>query len=240
MRVWSILFGLVGVLIAAPVVGQEIVSARFDAPTTRYAHLVLGRDHNFDVLALTLSNGTRQRVQWPDLVFEDTAPRLVDMDGYGAPEVIVVESGEGKGGRVAIYGLVHGKVTLRAVTPHIGQSNRWHAVVGAADLDGDGAVEFAFVDRPHLAKILRVWRFDPIRNTVAEVATLSDVTNHRIGDPEISSGIRTCGTAPEIVLHTGDWNRLVGVTLRNGALEARDLGTYSGPKSMDAARDCAQ
>ena len=34
------------------------------------------------------------------------------------------------------------------------------APLGAADLDGDGKIELAYIDRPHLAKILRIWRFD--------------------------------------------------------------------------------
>jgi hypothetical protein len=45
-----------------------------------------------------------------------------------------------------------------ASTPWIGQRFRWLAPVAAADLDGDGAMELAYVDRPHLARTLRVWR----------------------------------------------------------------------------------
>jgi hypothetical protein len=49
-------------------------------------------------------------------------------------------------------------VRLLAATPHIGSANRWLAPIGAADLDGDGRVEIAYVDRPHLARTLRIWR----------------------------------------------------------------------------------
>jgi len=59
--------------------------------------------------------------------------------------------------------------------------------VGAADLDGDGFVEVAFIDRPHLAKVLRVWRY--VDGDFAEVAVMDGVTNHRIGEPDIAGGI---------------------------------------------------
>jgi hypothetical protein len=219
----------------------QIKDAAYSDPTTRYSHLVLGKDHNWDRLDITLTDGSRQSLRWPDLVFEDTEPRLVDMNGDGAPEVMVVESGDGLGARIAIYGFDGDRIALKAATPHIGQSNRWYSPIGAADLDGDGQMEFAFVDRPHLAKTLRVWRYKTSGNgaaTVREVATLGGLTNHRIGEDFISSGIRSCAGTPELILVTGNWSDIVAVTLASGSLSIETLGPFEGSKSLAAALTC--
>ena len=73
---------------------------------------------------------------------------MVDLDFDGAPEVIVVQSNARLGAKLAIYDATG----LRADTPHIGASNRWLAPLGAADLDGDGTMNVAFVDRPAFGK----------------------------------------------------------------------------------------
>lgn len=223
-------------LLTGMAAAQQIVGAAYDGPVTRYGHLVLGKDHNYDTLVLRLSDGRRLRLTHAVQVFEDTAPRLVDMDGDGAPEVIVVESDPARGARVAVYGLVGETAALRAATPHIGQTNRWYAPVGAADLDGDGSMEIAFVDRPHLARILRVWRYGP--NGLAEIATLEGLTNHRIGEDWISGGIRDCGQGPEMILATADWSAMVAVRFRAGVLTARAIGDDTARATFDRALGC--
>lgn len=142
---------------------QEIVSARYDGPTTRYPHGVLGDDIEYDTLVVRLSDGREMSARWArDIVFEDLAPRVVDVDGDGAPEVVVVESHEAQGARLAVWGLVDGSLAAKAATPFIGTRFRWLAPAAVADLDGDGLVELAYVDRPHLAKVLRVWRYEAL------------------------------------------------------------------------------
>ena len=81
-----------------------------------------------------------------------------------------------------------GDLRLVAATPNIGQRNRWLAPVAAADLDGDGATEIAYVDRPHLARRLRIWRFEG--GSLTEIAALPGLTNHRIGEAFITGGLR--------------------------------------------------
>ncbi len=112
------------------------MAVRYDAPTDRYPHGVLGDELEWGALILELDSGTRVLRLPANRVFEDTAPRLVDLEGDGAPEVVVVESDASAGARLAVYdadGLV-------AATPFIGTRFRWLAPVGAADLDGDGRV----------------------------------------------------------------------------------------------------
>ncbi|WP_135501777.1 FG-GAP repeat domain-containing protein [Roseovarius aestuariivivens] len=233
---WARRAGLtLGLWLAAPGVGlaQEIVAAQYAQPTTRYAHGVLGDAVEWGALRLDLADGRRRTFTLPDtLVFEDTAPRLADLDGDAAPEVIVVESSLTKGARLAIYS-AQGRITA---TPHIGQRNRWLAPLGAADLDGDGHVEIAYIDRPHLAKTLRIWRFRDWQLT--EIAQRSGLTNHRIGWDFIAGGIRRCGDIPEIVTADATWTRIIASRLTAQGLESRDLGRYNSSVSLTAALTC--
>ncbi|MGC9420143.1 MAG: FG-GAP repeat domain-containing protein [Rhodovulum sp.] len=223
---------LVAALLAAPA-AAEIVSARYAEPTTRYAHGVLGDAVEWGALDLRLSDGrTRRLVLSESRVFEDTAPRLADLDGDGTPEIIAVESHLDRGARLSIYdenGLV-------AATPFIGTRHRWLAPVGAADLDGDGRVEIAYVDRPHLARTLRIWRLENGR--LREIASAEGLTNHRIGDDFISGGIRECGQGPELVLANPDWSRLLLARLVTNRIETRPAGLPATAAGFRAALAC--
>jgi hypothetical protein len=220
---------------------QEIVSARYDGPTTRYPHGVLGDDIEYDTLVVRLSDGREMSARWArDIVFEDLAPRVVDVDGDGAPEVVVVESHEAQGARLAVWGLVDGSLAAKAATPFIGTRFRWLAPAAVADLDGDGLVELAYVDRPHLAKVLRVWRYEALNTGqvgLTEVATLDGVTNHRIGWDYIAGGLRDCGQGPEMVLADAGWASIVAVTFDGASLSRRRLGDYTS-ESLESALDC--
>ena len=158
-------------------------------------------------------------------VFEDVAPRLADVTGDGQPEVVVVRSSFERGAQLVIYALQDGALTVLAQSPYIGQRNRWLAPAAIADLDGDGRIEVAWVDRPHLAKILRIWRLAD--GAFSEVATASGVTNHRIGEAFISGGLRACEAGPEIVLASEDWTRLLALRFDGVEITARDIGTWS-------------
>ena len=217
-------------LIATSAAAETITAARYISPTGRYAHGILGDALEWGGLQVSLADGNARRFTLPrDHVFEDIAPRLVDVTGDGAPEVLVIETDVNRGAALAIYG-PEGKI---AETPHIGQSNRWLAPIGAADLDGDGAVEIAYVDRPHLARVLRVWRFAD--GDLSEVAQMPGLTNHRIGESFISGRLRDCGAGPEMVLADADWQRVVGVRLMDGQLARRDIGPFAGADSFAAA-----
>lgn len=235
MRLTGIVALVIG--LASQAVAQEIVSARYDGPTTRYPHGVLGDEIEYDTLAVRLSDGRELAARWAqDIVFEDLAPRVVDVDGDGAPEVVVVESHETQGGRLAVWGLVDGQLAQIAATPHIGTRFRWLAPVAVADLDGDGVIELAYVDRPHLAKVLRVWRYGP-GGEMREVASLEGLSNHRIGWDYIAGGLRDCGQGPEMVLADGDWSEIVAVRFDGTSLTRRGLGPYSAD-ALERALGC--
>ena len=235
-------------LLAGPVAADTILSATFTEPTTRYSHGVLGDAVEWGSLEVEvgvrveggLFTGFRSLTYGftlPDrLVYEDLEPRLWDVNGDGAPEVVVVLTDRDQGASLVIIGLEDDKPVVIASTPHIGQSNRWLAPVGAADLDGDGAVEIAFVDRPHLARTLRVWRLRD--DSFTEVAAIEGLTNHRIGDDFIQSGLRDCGAGPQFVMASADWSRVMAVALEDGRLTTSDLGAYVDRSSIDAALGC--
>lgn len=209
-----------------------VKEARFSEPTTRYDHGILGDAIEFGTLELTTDAGRTLTLKLPETrVFEDIAPRVLDVDLDGDDEVVVIETSIAKGARLSIYD----ETGLIAATPYIGRTHRWLAPVGGADLDGDGHVELAYVDRPHLAKVLRIWRFKD--GALEHVVDQSGLTNHRIGDEFISGGLRNCGV-PELITVNSNWSKIMSSTLENGRITTREIGPYNGYGSSQAALLC--
>ena len=224
---------------------QTITAASFADPTDRYDHGILGDAIEWGSLRITVA-GTAGAVTYSvvlpdDLVFEDVAPRLWDVTGDGTPEVVVVQSSLTLGARLQVWGLTGGGPVVLAATDFIGQRHRWLAPVGAADLDGDGAVEIAYVDRPHLARVLRILRYAPGRGgggTLTEVAAASGLTNHRIGDKTISGGLRDCDGAASLVTASADWSRVLATTFDGTTLRTVDLGPNDSRSALADALAC--
>lgn len=220
---------------AMPVAADGVASAYYDGPTTRYAHGVLGDAVEWGELVMQGESGKTYRLTLPQSrVFEDVVPRLFDTDGDGDSEVIVVESDADLGARLAVYdtgGLV-------AAGDFIGQRNRWLAPtgLGAADIDGDGRIEFVYVDRPHLAKRLLFLRQEGDR--LVRFGSFEGVTNHRIGEADIAGGIRDCGSGPEIIVATDDWSQVVAVTFDGARFDMTPLAAHDGRQTFQAALDC--
>ncbi|QFS82058.1 FG-GAP repeat protein [Roseivivax sp. THAF40] len=229
---------LAAVLIASAgcAAASQITAARYDGPTTRYAHGVLGDAVEYEDLVVTLSDGRVVTAHWDaPMVFEDTAPRLADVDGDGAPEVITVETHAERGARLAIWHWDGTALRHRATGDFIGQTNRWLAPAGVADLDGDGRVEIAYVDRPHLAKTLRL--FNLVGNDLSEVARAEGLSNHRIGWDYIIGGAAPCASPPALILARGDWSETVAVTWNGDRIVTTAIGPWS-PSRAEAARTC--
>lgn len=225
----------IALTLAGPLAAQDIERAAFDEPTTRYAHGVLGDAIEHGALVIDTADGRRLRITLPETrVFEDTEPRLFDVDGDGDREVIVVESDALMGARLSIYG----PDGLVAANDFIGQRNRWLAPagIGASDLDGDGRVELVFVDRPHLAKTLRVYEFRA--GDLRLEGSLQGVTNHRIGERDIAGGIRTCAGVPEVIVADGTWREVVAVRWDGSAFSTSRLAPHRGRASFVDAMAC--
>ena len=116
--------------------------ARFENPTNRYGHGIMGDLPEWGRLCL-MNAGQIACVDLPETsVFEDIAPRLADLDGDGWMEAVVIESSVTGGASLVVYRLEKGKLQRIATSP-IGQRNRWLAPAGIADFDGDGYIEIA-------------------------------------------------------------------------------------------------
>lgn len=222
-------------LCLAPVTAwAEIVGAGYDRPVARYGHDILGDTPEWGALRLRMSDGqVRTHVLPGSEIFEDIAPRLADLDGDGSPEVIAVQTSVTQGARLSVWD----QTGLVAATPYIGRAHRWLAPLGAADLDGDGKIEIAYVEKPHLAKVLKVWRFDA--GKLVLVTEQAGLTNHKIGWAFIAGGIRVCaGQGPVMVTASGDWQNVMETTLTGGRLRSVVRGAYRGPESLEAALSC--
>ena len=239
VHLWLASLALVAMAGAAQ--AQVIVAAQYAEPTSRYAHNVLGDSAEWGALVLTVADcvecgqpNTRKVTIRLDVsrVFEDLEPRLIDLDHDARPEVVTIESDAGLGARLAIYDQ-DGLVTA---TPFIGTAFRWLAPLGAADLDGDGHVELAYIDRPHLAKTLRVWRYQD--RQLNQIASLPGLTNHRIGEEFISGGIRDCGSGPEIITADARWRSVMATQLNGMTLDTSRIGSFNSPESLRKALNC--
>lgn len=230
MRIGVLIGALVGLWVSP--VFADIKSAEYSDPTTRYNHGILGDAVEYGGLRLHDDNRKLTITLPADHVFEDIHPRLADIDGDGNLEVIVIETDVSKGAALAIYD-AHGKL---AETPHIGRTHRWLAPIGIADFNGDGDMDIAYIDRPHLAKELRVWSYRD--GKLVEIAQARNLTNHKIGWDFIAGGVRDCGTRPEMITADGAWRNVISTRFTGGKLVSEKIGAYKGPNSLKAALGC--
>lgn len=218
-----------------------IIKAEYAEPTSRYDHGILGDSLEWGALKLTVdtcfgceTSALREfTIRLPkNRVFEDVAPQIVKVVDEGSLEVMVVETDIDKGARLALYD----ESGLIVATPFIGRTHRWLAPIGVADLDGDGYIELAYVDRPHLARLIRVWRYKNGRLQL--VGELPGYTNHRIGESDIAGGIRECGNGPEMIVADANWNNIIAVSFAGGEFSVQTLDRHKGRASFSAALNC--
>lgn len=228
------------------VTGQDgrIAKVCYENVTGRapYGHGVLGGTPEWVVLVVHATQGpaatTPPTHLLPRHVFEDIAPRLVDLDGDGADEIVAVQSSFENGARLVVLALSgDGRITERAATPYIGTRFRWLAPIGAADLDGDGLVEIAYIDRPHLAKRLRIWRFT--NGALEHVIDAQGLTNHRIGEDFITGGIRDCGDGPEMLVADANWRNVMAVRFDGASVRTKPLQRFVSAAQVAGLLGCS-
>lgn len=222
--------------------GDWITRACYDTPKSDdlYRHDILGHTPEWSRLVVTLGPKGRAIHAGAALAFpvprhrlyEDITPRLADLDGDGRPEILVVESDHRRGARLLAL-FLDGR---SAATPFIGTPRRWLAPVGVADLDGDGQVEIAYVETPHLGGVLKIARLDA--NALRVVAEATGLSNHRMGDDFIQGRIADCDGGPTVLTADAGWGRIIGTSLEDGRAVSRDLGPYVGPEGFAEVPGC--
>lgn len=214
-----------------------IANAWYDGATDRYAHGVLGDAIEPSSLSVTDSDGCTVTAELnKEHVFEDLAPRLANLDGKPGTEIVTIRSHQNYGAQIAVYQLTDNKLEVLASTPYIGTANRWLAPVGIADFNNDGDMDIAFVDRPHLAKVLRVWSFRD--NELVQIANKSGYSNHKIGEDFISGGIKDCGDTVSMITADARWRRIMETKMQNNELVSEDIGAFTGTDSLTQATLC--
>ena len=149
-------------------------------PTTRYAHGVLGDAIEAEGVAVETADGRILELRLPaDSVFEDRYPRLADIDGDGDDEILIVRSYLDRGSALAVIKMQTDGLAIVAETPALGRANRWLNPVGVGDFAGDGGIEVALVETPHIGGVLKLYRWRD--GQLAATAAHPGVTNHVIG-----------------------------------------------------------
>lgn len=163
---------------------KNISAAWFSGPNERYRHLPFGTKQHGGVLTVSLADRRVLRLVLPlDSVFEDLMPRIVDADGDGVDEILVVRAGIKDGAALSVVGVRGNELSIIAETPPIGTPFRWLNPVGVADFDGDGKPDIALVVTPHIAGELQFWTMRS--GKLFQLDGIDDVSNHVFGSKHL-------------------------------------------------------
>lgn len=197
---------------------RDLARVWLAAPTRRYTHAVLGDGLEASELRVqTRSGSTLVAKLSEDCVFEDLVPRLVDLDVDGRDEVVVVQSCQSTGAMITLWSTANGRLVRRAAGGAIGTPHRWLNPIGFGDFDGDGRLEIAVVQTPHIGGTVKLYRL--VGATFALLAERGYYSTHVLGSTDLGLGqVISLGQRDALLLPNQERDHLVVLALRNGHL----------------------
>lgn len=213
---------------------KNIREAWLTRPTRRYGHKILGDEIEGGGMAVSLPRGRRIEMHLADgFVFEDRMARLADLDGDGELEIITVLTDVKKGASLAVYRVRDEKIVPVTATAPIGKPNRWLNPAALGDFDGDGNLEIAWVETPHIGGILKIARLTgPAGEQKLEIiAALKGFSNHVIGSRELQQALSFDWDGdknPDIILPGPERKTIKVVSLKDGVLKLIDQMDIGG------------
>ncbi len=203
---------------------HDIAGAWLIEPTRRYDHGVLGDAIEAGGLRARLRDGGELDYRLPaDSVFEALRAWVIDLDGDGLDEIIVVRSYLDAGAALAAYGVRDGEIVQLAETAPIGRAYRWLNPAGVGDFDGNGGLDIAYVQTPHIGGILYILSFRDGR--LRRDGRLGGFSNHAMGSRALglSAVLDLDGDgAEELILPAAGRRKLKILSFAGG--EFRELG----------------
>jgi hypothetical protein len=176
--------GIAHMLTAPASPSGDITAAWYAQPTGRYRHGVLGDAIEGGALSAKLKDGRTVTLRLPETeVFEDIAPRVIDLDLDGRSEIVTIVSTLTGGAAIAVFGMAGDGLVKKASTPHLGKPNRWMNVAGIGRFTADRLQTIAFVATPHIGGKLGFLRY--VQGSLSLIAAESGYSNHVIGSPEL-------------------------------------------------------
>ena len=217
---------------------RNIQEAWLTRPTRRYDHAVLGDDIEAGGLAAKDARGRKVELVLPETeVFEDRMARLVDLDGDGRDEMVVVHTRRDRGASLGVYAIRGARESERIVrlaeSAPIGRTHRWLNPAVAADFDGDGRMELAWVETPHIGGTLKIARLEGTGDDrrLVPVAELDGFSNHRAGSRVLQEAVTFDWDGdgrPDIILPDAERRRIRVVALKDGRLRTIDSMEIGG------------
>ena len=205
--------------------GRNIRAAWLDQATRRYGHGVIGDAVEAGGLTAEISDGRRLTLTLDDdSVFEDRLARIADIDGDGRDEILVVRSYLERGATLTVVEATTEGLRIGAEAPPIGLSHRWLNPIGVADFDGDGRIEAALVETPHIGGILKLYERRGDRLVLDH--RRGGFSNHFIGSRILAMA----------AVLDADGNGVPDIAVPDAARQAMRIVTFAGGRIAELAR----